>query len=421
MNQDECFEKMTRQLNLPDPSLGYSNGIRHQGYSGASERDAAESLILGIMSVNFFSCSIIQTAQLAASRTWLHRMESGIERHGDQFLFKASYRVHSSSDHRWNNSDVIYTLESDIQSFYRELPPQQRNLRPTSRKYGKAVDKLYSALAGRTIYSSYPIDGRVITVLIGGKIPKRQILDDERTFSLQYTTLEDSCRLRDWNRINGFQFDSSRGVLDTTFSDHGLPHGESFPICGRLTMCERETEAIDVGTITDADRRLLNKQTYYSDESLYTEYIPRPESLTEVLVPDDDGWSLYLRKDALPAPIQGKELNDWLVDTTLHVSSTIELFRLSDERSIRLEPGVYQLLYHDEEKRLTESLFVYTDNVRRLVESNYRATFPSGKLQAMTVASDGSVVNVSHINVKNLTLPSESTSVTSFFQRSKDI
>jgi len=186
-------------------------------------------------------------------------------------------------------------------------------------------------------------------------------------------------------------------------------------------MCERETEAIDVGTITDVDRRLLNKQTYYSDESLYTEYIPRPESLREILVPDDDGWSLYLRKDEQPAPIQGKELNDWLVDTTLHVSSTIELFRLSDERSIRLEPGVYQLLYHDEEKRLTESLFVYTDNVRRLVESNYRATFPSGKLQAMTVASDGSVVNVSHINVKNLTLPSESTSVTSFFQRSKDI
>ena len=103
MNQDECFEKMTRQLNLPVLSLGYSNGIRHQGYSGASERDAAESLILGIMSVNFFSCSIIQTAQLAASSTWLYRMESGIERHGDQFLFKASYRVHSSCDHRWNS------------------------------------------------------------------------------------------------------------------------------------------------------------------------------------------------------------------------------------------------------------------------------------------------------------------------------
>ena len=421
MNQDECVEEMTRQLNLAEPSLGYSNDMRHQGYSGASKRDAAESLMLGITSVNFFSCSLIQTAQMANSRTWLHRMEHSLERHDDQFLFKASYRVHCTSRPRWGSSDVIYTLENTIQQFYRDLSPADRGTRPSSRKYRKTVRELHSTLAGRDEYSSYPIDGRVITVLIGGKIPKRQILDEERMFSLNYTTLEDSHRLTNWNSINGFQFDSTRDVLTTTFADHGLPHGESFPIYGRLAVCKRETEAINVGTITDADRRLLNKQTYYSDESLYTEYIPRPESLTEILLPDEDGWSLYLRKDELPAPIQGKELSDWLVDTTLHVSSTIELFRLSDERSIRLDPGVYQLLYHDEEKRLTESLFVYTDNVRRLVESNYRATFPSGKLQAMTVANDGSVVNVSHINVKNLTLPSESTSVTSFFQRSKDI
>lgn len=424
MNQDECFEEMTQHLSGFHPSLGISTGMINSGSgrNGASEENAARSLISGIMSVNFISCSIIQLGTLAVSRTWLHRLESNLERHGDQFLFKASYRVHCSLRHRWNSSnDTIYTLENNINEYYRGARGVTADERATTRKYRKTVSKIYSDLAGRSNYSDYPIDGQVITVLIGGKIPKRQMFEDGRAFLVSYSTIEDCHRLIGWNNLTGSRFDSSRLVLDAQFADNGLSHGESFPAYGRLAMYDRATDPNVVGAITDIDRRLLNKQTYYSDESLYTGYIPEANNLKEVLVPDENGWSLYLHEGEPPTPIQGKNLSDWLIDTKLHVSATIELYRLSDGRSIRLEPGVYQLLYHDEEKRLTESLFVYTDNVRNLVHSDYRAMFPSGKLQAITVADDCSVVEVSHINVKDLTLPSEDESVTTFFQRSKNI
>ena len=417
MNQDECFEEMRRQMTPPTPALSYS--VHHN--IGASVREIAISLMSTIARANFFSCSIVSGPRLSNSATWLHRLESNLERHGEQFLFKASYRIHSSSNHRWDNSDDIYKALEGLQAVYQSLGPTRRNTRPTTREYRRAIDKIYSTLAGRTNFSTFPIDGRVITVLIGGKIPKREIFSRERAFSISYTTINDCHHLINWNRFSGSQFDSRRAVLDATFSDYGLPHGESFPVYGRLTIHERDTDAINVGTITNTDRRLLNKQTYYSDESLYTGYIPEANNLKEVLVPDKDGWALYSHKGEPPTSMQGKKLTDWLVDTKLHVSTTIELYRLSDGRSIRLQPGVYQLLRHDEEQRLTESLFVYNDNVRHLVESDYRATFPSGKLQAITIADDFSVVEVSHINVRDLTLPSEDESVTTFFQRSKNI
>lgn len=422
MNQDECFEEMRQQHSLIPPSLAYSAIVRGSG--NVLMRSAAASLIIAITNVNFFSCSLISTVPLVNSTTWLHRMESSLERHGDQFLFKASYRVHSSDLNRWTGGqDALFTLESDIREYYNKHRGNTASdsLMSTTRKYRKTVDKLYSTIAGRTNYTTYPMDGRVITVLIGGKIPKKSIFESERAFAVNYNSITDCHPLMGWNCVTGDQFDSSRGILDVQFTDDGLPHGEAFPVYGRLSVHDRTTDPNVVGAITNADRRLLNKQTYYSDESLYTSYIPRSNSLEEVLVPDKDGWALYLHKGTLPTPIHGKELSDWLLDNTLHVSSTIELFRLSDERSIRLQPGVYQLLYHDEEKRLTESLFVYSDNVKRLVESNYRATFPTGKLQAITVATDSPVVEVSHINVKDLTLPSEDESVTTFFQRSKNI
>jgi len=424
MNQDKCFEEMQSSLVGVSPSITTNQSIGRGGYSAVSSAEAAIILVNSLTSnsTNFFSCSLLLTTRLAASRTYLVRDQVYLERHGENFLLKGTYRLHASANPRWSHGgspDAIHEVAEEVQNIGRA------GLNMAQRKYSKSISNIFRILGRRSNKYSAPnaflLDGEVVTLTVFGKIPKVGIFDTERTRTRGWNDLVDIVHMNQNLDliVQGADFDSTRNILNF----EGLTSSETGDLAwyGQLQFHGHDTPLNSVGEISDLDRRLVNRQINYSDESVYTDYIPDSNLLEEVFSADARfNYALYRIKDKVPVQQSGKILSDWLVDNEIHVSSAIELFRLSDERTIRLSPGVYQLLKGDE-GRYSCDLLTYSVDVRNVIDEDYRAIFPSGKIQSLLASDDNTVVPVSHITAKELFLSSEGEETTVFFQSSKKI
>ena len=427
MNQDECFEQMTEQLTGTTPSIfTYNNGGR-RSYAEDSSDTAAMKLVDALMSTNLFSCSLLITSSLSQSRTYLVRDQVYLERHGLSFLLKGTYRLHASRASRYQSDDPISTAQNEMQTMSRR---GSNNF--SDKKYRTSINRLFGLLNSRQRnYSSgnaYHLDGAVVTLTLSGRIP-----EDTENVRLRALFASDRTQQNGWSSIidiadgpyvglnlRGADFNPTRNILN--FEGLTSEGTGNLTWYGQLQFHDSDTPFNSVSQITDLDRRLIHRQINYSDESVYTDYIPSSNLLEQVFAADADSkYGLYRINGREPVKQSGKELSDWLVDNELHVSSAIELFRLSDERTVRLSPGVYQLLKDNEDERYSCDLLTYSVEVSDIISNSYRAIFPSGKMQSMITASDDEIVSVSHITTKELFLPSEGEEVTTFFQSNKKI